>query len=169
MIDKSERFAVAYEPFTITETDDTETKFSVDEVDWLPTGVAKLAIGGSCYYGKTEQVDNHGQAGPTEWVSEDYFVICGENYRTPDAFIARISWLDDEGDNLADITNYRLSGHYLGHRWFDGLGYDGKHYDDILVVYTRRLIEWDEDGKPVYKVTGTPIDLERHEFGYYEL
>lgn len=168
--EKNEKFAVAFEPFTITEADDTETKFPVDAVDWLPTGIASLAIGGSCYYGKTEQVDNHGQAGyAPSWTTEDYFVICGENYKTPDAFLWRISWLDDENDNLAEITDYGLSGHYLGHRWFDGLGYDGRHYDDVLVVYTRQLIEWDENNQAVYKVVGTPIDIQRQEFGCYEI
>lgn len=167
--ENNEKFGVAFADFIITDNDDTETAYKVDEVGYMPSGISGLAIGGSTYYGETEQVDKSGQAGyAPDWVTEDYLVICGDNYRTIDAFISRISWLDDEDDDLYEVTNHELSGYYLGHRWLDGLDHLGRHYDDVLVVYTRRLETWDENNQPTYKVVGTPIEIQSMEIGWYQ-
>lgn len=94
-----------------------------------------------------------------DWAEVSVYKICGDHYDTVDAFIRRISnW----SGNLIRITDYAISGEYVGHRLFEMKTptYWGFNFETALVVYTQ------EEGQE--QLTATQVDIsETVELGWF--
>jgi hypothetical protein len=95
-----------------------------------------------------------------DWVDFYWYEICGDRYENVDVFISRIAAYEH---NLASITEGELNGEYVAHRWVvirQGLW--AMSWDEHLVVYTREVHEFDDDGNEVPTIVATVITSEMH-------
>ena len=154
--------ALITQDIVLLNDDDTETVIKVDKVNRIYGGYKVTMPAWSDQANPVEQQNDYDGV---DWQDNAYYEIGGSNYETIDAFIRRIAYLKDR--DLSTITDGELDGYYIAHRNLELRTDDeyNRYVGDALVVYTRAVIDYDDDGNEVTEVQATVIRAEQKYVG----